>query len=198
MAAGMVGYKLISDPLTSLPQPAPRSSQFDQPGLVSEQPASAAHPLKSAPGSSASPVSSSPVGPEQLRVDAAQAQKRDELAKVTVSTADAAVPGSGTAANVREDRGWALKLKQKGDDQLALGLIIPARLLYEKAADLGLPQAALALAGTYDEVALTHSDLRGVDPDPKAAARWYERARLPPCSIAATAPPQAAAITPKC
>jgi hypothetical protein len=76
-----------------------------------------------------------------------------------------------------EDHERALKLMQKGDEQLAQGLIAPARLLYERAADLGLAQAALALAGTYDPDQLTSGNLRGVSPDIKEAKRWYERAR---------------------
>jgi hypothetical protein len=71
----------------------------------------------------------------------------------------------------------AQKLKEKGDEQLAQGLVAPARLLYERAAELGLAQAAMALAATYDESELTSPNLRGVSPDAKEAKRWYERAR---------------------
>jgi hypothetical protein len=76
-----------------------------------------------------------------------------------------------------EDRERALKLMQKGDEQLAQGLIATARLLYERAADLGLTQAAMALAATYDSAELTSPNLRGISPDAKEAKRWYERAR---------------------
>ena len=71
----------------------------------------------------------------------------------------------------------AMRLKEKGDEQLAQGLVAPARLLYERAAELGLAQAAMALAATYDESELTSPNLRGVSPDAKEAKRWYERAR---------------------
>ena len=90
----------------------------------------------------------------------------------------AALTQESTPAILRENRERALRLKQRGDDQLALGLVAPARLLYERAADLGLAQAALALAATYDETAPPHSNLRGIGSDPKAAAYWYERARV--------------------
>jgi hypothetical protein len=75
-----------------------------------------------------------------------------------------------------EDRERALKLKQKGDEQMAQGLVAPARLLYERAADLGLAQAAMALGATYDAAELTSPNLRGISPDTKEAKRWYERA----------------------
>jgi hypothetical protein len=84
------------------------------------------------------------------------------------------VPEPTILSEVRER---ALKLKEKGDDQLAQGLVAPARLLYERAAELGLAQAAMALAATYDEAELTSPNLRGVSPDANEAKRWYERAR---------------------
>jgi TPR repeat protein len=167
MTIGIVAYKLGFGPPAPLSQHAARSSQSDQSGVVSEELVPTAQPLKSAPLSSASPALSSPAGSEQLRVGVAQPQQPDEPAKLTASAADAAVVGT-------DER--ALKLKQMGDEQLTQGLIAPARLLYERAADLGLAPAALALAATYDEAALAHSNLRGVGPDPKAAAHWYERA----------------------
>jgi TPR repeat protein len=70
-----------------------------------------------------------------------------------------------------------MRFMQKGDEQLTQGLIAPARLLYERAAELGLAQAAMALAATYDPAELTSRNLLGVSPDPKEAKRWYERAR---------------------
>ena len=71
-----------------------------------------------------------------------------------------------------------MKLMQKGDEQLAQGLVALARLLYERAADLGFAPAAMALAGTYDATILAASPhLRGIGPDAKEAKRWYERAR---------------------
>jgi hypothetical protein len=39
---------------------------------------------------------------------------------------------------------------KKGDENLAEGNVVPARLLYERAVELGLAQAAMALAATYD------------------------------------------------
>jgi TPR repeat protein len=66
---------------------------------------------------------------------------------------------------------------QKGNEQLAQGLVAPARQLYERAADMGLAQAAMALAATYDAAELGGSSLAGIQPDAKEARRWYERAR---------------------
>ena len=60
---------------------------------------------------------------------------------------------------------------------MAQGLVAPARLLFERAADLGLAEAAMALAATYDAVELNKPNLRGIGPDDTLAKRWYERAR---------------------
>jgi TPR repeat protein len=74
-------------------------------------------------------------------------------------------------------RAVALKFLQRGDEELAEGRVAPARLLYERAAEMGLAQAAMALAGTYDAVELAKPHLRNILPDPVEAKRWYERAK---------------------
>jgi hypothetical protein len=76
-----------------------------------------------------------------------------------------------------QDRERALRLVKKGDEQLAEGNIAAARLFYERAADAGLAQGAMALAGTFDAAQLAQLGVRGIQPDPKQARRWYERAQ---------------------
>jgi len=82
-----------------------------------------------------------------------------------------------TVALTPVDREQALHLLKMGEEQLAQGLVAPARLLFERAADLGLAQAAMALAATYDAVELDKPNLRHIRPDATLAKRWYERAR---------------------
>jgi len=76
-----------------------------------------------------------------------------------------------------QDRERAVRLVKKGDEQLAEGNIAAARLFYERAADAGLAQGAMALAGTFDATELAQLGVRGIQPDPKQARRWYERAQ---------------------
>jgi hypothetical protein len=71
----------------------------------------------------------------------------------------------------------ALRLMQRGDEQLAQGGIAQARLFYERAAEVGLADAAMALAATYDAAELGRLGVLGLQPDSSAARRWYERAR---------------------
>jgi Bacterial extracellular solute-binding proteins, family 3 len=75
------------------------------------------------------------------------------------------------------DRERALRFLKRGDEELAEGRVAAARQLYERAAEMGLAQAAMALAGTYDAAELTGPNLRNVQPNITEARRWYERAR---------------------
>ena len=70
-----------------------------------------------------------------------------------------------------------LALVKRGDDQMRVGNVSAARLLYQHAAEGGLAAGAMALAATFDDAEL--KKLRvvgGVQADPKQAQRWYERA----------------------
>jgi hypothetical protein len=86
-------------------------------------------------------------------------------------------PSAPTALMTPEDRERASRLMKKGDQQMEEGNISAARLLYERAANAGLPQAAMALAATFDATELANMRTRGIQPDRKEARRWYERAR---------------------
>ena len=71
----------------------------------------------------------------------------------------------------------ALGFIAKGNEQLAQGNIAAARLFFQRGADAGLAQAALAMAATYDPVELDRLGARSVQPDFQVARKWYERAR---------------------
>jgi hypothetical protein len=75
------------------------------------------------------------------------------------------------------DRQRALGLYAKGTEQLGNGNIYAARKFFELAANVGLPEAALAAAATYDPDELARLNVVGLQPDPAAARRWYEKAR---------------------
>lgn len=75
------------------------------------------------------------------------------------------------------ERERALRLMKKADEQLSEGGIAQARLLFERAAEAGLPEGAMALAATYDAAELDRLGVRGLQPDAATARRWYERAQ---------------------
>jgi TPR repeat protein len=114
----------------------------------------------------------------------APARRKDTLAAAAVAQPPkAAAPPPALDPDKRES---ALKFVKRGDEELADGRVAPARLLYERAAEMGLAQAALALAATYDPAELNQPNLRNVQPDLAEAKRWYERARALGAAEAAT------------
>ena len=86
-----------------------------------------------------------------------------------------------TAAAARpiapRDRERVQRLMQKGNQELEDGNVSVARLFYERAADAGLAEAAMALAVTFDPNELAKLKVRGIVSNAKEARRWYERAR---------------------
>ena len=67
-------------------------------------------------------------------------------------------------------------LIQRGDAFLLSGDIVSARLVYERAAAAGNPQAMIALAQSYDPALLRKLGARGIRPEPEQAQRWYAKA----------------------
>jgi hypothetical protein len=89
----------------------------------------------------------------------------------------AALPTARLPKLAPEAHDRAMRMKLKGDEHLAQGGVAQARLFYERAAEVGLPEAAMALAATYDAAELGRLGVLGLQPDRNAARRWYERAR---------------------
>jgi hypothetical protein len=88
-----------------------------------------------------------------------------------------AAPSPTTRQLLPEERERAMAMFGRGNDQIAHGNIAAARLYYQRAADAGVAQAALALASTYDLDELDRLLVVGIKPDQDLARRWYERAR---------------------
>ncbi len=64
----------------------------------------------------------------------------------------------------------------RGDELMRLRDVASARRFYELAASSGLPQAARAVAQTYDPKYLERLGVAGFPGDAQQAARWYDRA----------------------
>jgi hypothetical protein len=67
-------------------------------------------------------------------------------------------------------------LVARGDQLLATGDIVAARVFYERAAEQGSASAATAVGKTYDPLVLDELHVRGIRGDPVMAAKWYRRA----------------------
>jgi hypothetical protein len=76
-----------------------------------------------------------------------------------------------------EERERAVGMHAKGQELLDRGQVYAARKLFERAAEIGLAQAAVSLAATYDPEELNKLQVMGLPPDPAAARKWYEKAR---------------------
>lgn len=75
------------------------------------------------------------------------------------------------------DPGEAAMLMARGRDFLASGDISAARVAFRRLADAGMPDAALALANTYDPAYLASHNVIGALGDSAMARRLYQRAR---------------------
>ncbi len=75
------------------------------------------------------------------------------------------------------DPGQATMLMQRGRDWLATGDISAARVAFRRLADAGIPDAALALANTYDPAYLASHNVVGVLGDRTMARSLYQRAK---------------------
>ena len=75
------------------------------------------------------------------------------------------------------DRDRALKMLQRGDELIASKDFSAAQHFYKRAAEMGLPEAAVALARTFDPGELARIGAVGLQPNPEMARTWYEKAR---------------------
>ena len=68
-------------------------------------------------------------------------------------------------------------LMERGRELLKSGDVASARLVFNRLANAGIADAALALAATYDPRYLAQHNLIGVAGDETRAHYWYQRAR---------------------
>jgi len=102
-------------------------------------------------------------------------------ARARTATPEPQQQGAGFVAPIPrlspEERERALGLHAKGLEQLERGNVFAARKFFERAAEAGLAQGAVAAAGTYDPDELSKLRVVGLQPDVEAARKWYEKAR---------------------
>jgi hypothetical protein len=106
---------------------------------------------------------------------------------VTVAVADDRRDASPSfEAPIRQlDQDEIADLVRRGNDFINRGDLASARLVLQRAAEAGDPQAALMLAGTYDPILLEKVGIQGFArdvvegfaPDAALARTWYERAK---------------------
>lgn len=67
-------------------------------------------------------------------------------------------------------------LMAHGQKMIDVGYFAGARAYYQRAAEAGSGEAALAVGATYDPVFVSALRAQGIKPDPQAAEAWYSRA----------------------
>jgi hypothetical protein len=88
---------------------------------------------------------------------------------------DQAAPASQTVRELDSD---SIKLlMQQGEQFVASGDLVAARLVYRRAAESGNAAAALALGATFDPVVLAKIGVKGMGADIEKARSWYEKAK---------------------
>ena len=75
------------------------------------------------------------------------------------------------------ERDRAVKMLQRGNELIAAKDFSAAQHFYKRAAEMGLPEAAIALARTFDPAELARLGAVGLKADPEVARVWYEKAR---------------------
>lgn len=67
-------------------------------------------------------------------------------------------------------------LMEHGLKMIAVGYFAGARAYYQRAAEAGSGEAALAVGATYDPAFISALQAQGIKPDPELAETWYSRA----------------------
>ena len=89
-----------------------------------------------------------------------------------------AAPVQAKGFRIRQlDQEEVADLMKRGEAFIAAGDLAAARLVLQRAAEGGDPQATMTLAGTYDPIVLEKLGVQGFASDIALARTWYERAK---------------------
>ena len=91
------------------------------------------------------------------------------------SATGAQAPPSSKTIRVLDPEEIELLMKQ-GEQFIAAGDVVTARIVFQRAAEAGNANAAIVLGTTYDPNVLAKLDVLGVSADVEKARRWYQKA----------------------
>jgi TPR repeat protein len=94
---------------------------------------------------------------------------------VQPSEPGAHVPPASKATRVLDPEEIKLLMKQ-GEQFIAAGDVVTARIVFQRAAEAGDADAAVALGGTYDPIVLAKLGVVGPAADVEGARTWYQKA----------------------
>jgi hypothetical protein len=84
-------------------------------------------------------------------------------------------PPASKATRVLDPEEITLLMKQ-GEQFIAVGDVITARIVFQRAAEAGDADAALALGATYDPIVLAYLGVAGLGANVEKARIWYQKA----------------------
>jgi hypothetical protein len=88
---------------------------------------------------------------------------------------DAQIPPASKATRVLDPEEITLLMKQ-GEQFIAAGDVVTARIVFQRAAEAGDADAALALGATYDPIVLAKLGVAGLGANVEKARIWYQKA----------------------
>jgi hypothetical protein len=104
-----------------------------------------------------------------------RSSKGDTVAMVQPSATGAQAPPSSKTIRVLDPEVIKLLMKQ-GEQFIAAGDVVTARIVFQRAAEAGNANAAIALGTTYDPNVLAKPGVVGVSADSEKARSWYQKA----------------------
>jgi TPR repeat protein len=105
----------------------------------------------------------------------ANSSEGEAVAMVQPGEPGAQVPPATKATRVLDPEEIKLFVKQ-GEQFIAAGDMVTARIVFRRAADAGDAGAAVTLGGTYDPIVLSKSRVAGLSTDVEKARTWYRKA----------------------
>jgi len=90
-------------------------------------------------------------------------------------TPNTQAPLSSTHVRELDPEGIKLLMKQ-GEEFMAAGDVVTARMVFQRAAEAGDANAAIAVGATYDPTVFAKLGVVGISADTAQARSWYERA----------------------
>jgi TPR repeat protein len=105
----------------------------------------------------------------------AKSSEGEAVAMVQLDERGAQVPAASKATHLLDPEEIKLFVKQ-GEQFIAAGDVVTARIVFQRAANAGDAGAAVALGGTYDPIVLAKSGVAGLSADVEKARTWYRKA----------------------
>ncbi len=162
-------------------QPAPAPAAAPVPTPAPPAAPAAVAPVPAAPAPAAAPAATPPAAIVAALPPSAPAPAptlAPPPAPVAPSASANAPPPKKVATEISAaDKARAESMILRGDTYMNQGNYAAARQFFRIAAELGHPIGAMRLGTTFDPIELATTSIIGLQPDPKQAAIWYEKAR---------------------